>query len=217
MAEMVYNCPHCHAESVGFVSQVSHQRSLQIRGLPSWNALFVCRRCQDSIVVKLFNQKGSATAPHSIGGDPQDFGFVIDSVYPAPQSIDIPDHVPGDIQNDYVEAETNLKRQAFISAGIMFRRVLDRVTKKLAPEAQDQPLNKRIAHLAKANKISPEVSDLADFIRQDGNVAAHEEEFDKGQALKMRNFTYLFLLSVYTIPGLVERAREPSPIENNTT
>ena len=58
--------------------------------------------------------------PHSYRGDPQDCGYSVRAIYPAPQNIEAPYALPDGIANDYIEAEKNLQRRNFTSAGMMF-------------------------------------------------------------------------------------------------
>ena len=91
---------------------------------------------------------------------------------------------------------------------MMFRRVLDIATKSLAPDKKDGTLYNRIVHLEKSGKITPELRDLADRIRLDGNEAVHEENFDVTKVTQLQEFTYLFLLYTFSLPKLVELAQD---------
>ncbi len=100
------------------------------RRLREWNTLFVCRKCQEGVAVKFKGPKESS--PGNYSGDPQDHEFELIAIHPKPQPIDVPEHVPDGIANDYKEAADNLRRQHFTSAGIMFRKVLEWATTEIA-------------------------------------------------------------------------------------
>ena len=207
MSQFVSKCPHCHTENVAFAS---HGAEMAIhRGqLSYWNTFFVCRKCRKGIVVELKPDYANAPNPHEIDGDPQDNWYSVDNIYPAPQKIEAPYAVPDGIADNYREGENNFARENFASAGMMFRRVLDRATKRLAPSQKGKRLYERIEWLANQHKITEELKELAHFIRDDGNDASHEDkEFTEDSARQMKDFTYLFLMYTFTLPQLVEDAR----------
>ena len=155
----------------------------------------------------MFSQSASRVDPMSCNGDPTDFGFGVIAIYPASQEIEVPYSVPDGLADNYREGENNFARKNFTSAGMMFRRVLDRATKRLASSQEGKKLYHRIEWLANEHKITPELKDLAHFIRDDGNDASHEdEEFTEASARRMKDFTRLFLMYTFTLPQLVEDA-----------
>ena len=207
MAEFVSNCPHCRTEKMAFGCH--GQTKVGSGGANSyWNTLCVCRKCERGIVV-MFSQSHSRVDPMSCDGDPTNSGFGVIAIYPAPSKIEAPYSVPDGIADNYREGENNFERNNFTSAGMMFRRVLDRSTKRLAPSQKGKKLYHRIEWLANEQKITTELKDLAHFIRDDGNDASHEdEEFTEESARQMKDFTYLFLMYTFTLPQLVEDARK---------
>lgn len=200
MAELVYDCPHCGASKIAFTCHGS-----DYYGQPYCNTLFVCRNCQEAIVVKFMSY--GYPDPMECRGDPRTDGHKLLAVYPSPSRLEAPPHVPPNLSDEYVEGLTVLRGRNFKSAGMMFRRVLDIATKCLAPEKKDVRLYDRIAHLEEEGKITPELRGLADRIRLDGNEAVHEEEFDETKVAQLKQFTYLFLYYTFTLPKLVELAQ----------
>ena len=205
MAELVYNCPHCGTSKIAFECHGS--QGLIDRGLYIWNTLFVCRNCREGIVAK-FSTARTTSSPKDCSGDPRNAGFNLDAVHPSPIQLEAPAHVPSDLAKEYVEGLENLRENKLTSAGMMFRRVLDIATKSLAPDKKDGTLYNRIVHLEKSGKITPELRDLADRIRLDGNEAVHEENFDVTKVTQLQEFTYLFLLYTFSLPKLVELAQD---------
>ncbi len=206
MAEFVSSCPHCHTEKVAF--NFCGQSSVMRAGFRYWNTLCVCRKCDKGIVVIFSQGPDPLSDPGSCNGDPKDHGFAVSNIFPSPQKLEAPYAVPEGIADNYKEAESNFARKNFESAGMMFRRVLDRATQRLAPDHKDKKLYERIEWLAKEHKITPELHELAHFIRDDGNAANHEDqEFTEASAKQMKDFTCLFLMYTFTLPQYVVEAR----------
>ena len=210
MAEMVLDCPHCGSERVGFDFGGERQRSLTLN---RWSCLLVCRKCDKGIVVELYCHR-SNNSPSKYGGELRAAGFSLDAIYPASRKITAPGHTPDEIARDYKEAMDNLRRENFTSAGMMFRKVLERSTMKLAPDGGNfgaMTLYQRIDNLAEQHILTPAMKDLAGIIRLEGNQAAHgSEEFDQASAMSMQSFVELFLLYIFTLPKSVEKARSKS-------
>ncbi len=206
MAEFVSSCPHCHTEKVAF--SFGGQSGVNRGGSFYWNTLFVCRKCSVGIVV-IFSQGYTGYDPGRCDGDPRDYGFAVKYIFPELKEPTAPDAVPEDIAGNYREAENNFARKNFESAGMMYRRILDRATKRLAPSQKSKTLYNRIEWLAKEHKITQELHALAHFLRDDGNEANHEDKaFTEESASQMKKFTHLFLLYTFTLPKYVEEAGE---------
>ena len=206
MAEMFLECPHCGREKVGFDfgGELPWDKAQDI-----WNCLFMCRNCWDGIVVKLQKRAGYKPSPSTCHGDPRHYGFDLLELHPKPPKTDAPEHVPNKIAQNYEEAMDNLQRQNWTSAGIMFRKVLERSTLELAPDGTDfgqMSLFKRIDALAERHAITPAMQEWAHIIRDRGNEAAHEE-FDKASAKQIQGFTEIFLIYAFTLPTRVEQAQ----------
>ena len=142
--------------------------------------------------------------PAQCEGDPRDHGFEIKDIPSV--GVLVPEHVDEEIAADFEEAVANLKGGRFTSAGIMFRRVLERATVALDPSSQTDNLYTRIEKLAKASVISQELQESATIIRIEGNTAAHgaREEFTSETAEQLHQFTELFLTYAFTLPAKVK-------------
>ena len=209
MAEIALECPHCATERAGFrlIDEVRISNSITA----DWNTFWICGVCQNGIVVKLGGHS-SAESPSKCQGDPRNY-FAVMEVHPKPQDLGAPEHVPELIAQDFKEAQDNLRRGNWTSAGVMFRKVLQRATTSLAqqePEFTKLTLAKRVAQLADNLLITPGMRDWAEIIRLDGNEAAHEEDepFTEVSATQLKDFTELFLIYAFTLPERVRRARE---------
>ena len=224
MPELSLDCPHCRSQKIGFTFGGLHQdvKTAETRHgvLQTWNTLFVCRHCHKGVVVQFESRSpkgrvsGSLVNCHS---DPTKQGFTVRRIYPKVAKAEAPQHIPGDIEQDFLEALDGLRRGNFNSAGMMFRRVLDRATLKVAdePEAiRKKDLFKRIEVLESEKKLTPAMKDLAHVIRNEGNYAAHEdEEFDEPRAEQMKEFTELFLIYAFTLPVRIKKAQGEAPAD----
>ena len=129
-------------------------------------------------------------------------------MHPKPLEITAPEHVPPAMARDYREAMDNLRRGNFTSAGMMFRKVLQRATSAIGPKSntfKQKGLKARIKSLATQHLLTPAMAEWADFLRDEGDEATHEEEetFTPKQAQQMQDFTELLLLYGFTLPKRV--------------
>ena len=175
-----------------------------------WTTLYVCHSCGKGVVVRL--KSPGRTKPSSCPGDPRRSNFKIQDTYPEPQKITAPEHAPDEIEQDYKEAMDSLRHENWTSAGMMFRKVLQRSTSTIGPDSgnlKSKRLKKRIIALAEQHKLTPAMAELAHVIRLGGDDATHEEEeeFTKEEATEIQNFTELFLLYSFTLPTRVKKAR----------
>ena len=136
MPELVMNCPHCNSERVGFDFVGERPRGGDMRTPMRWNTCFVCRNCIEGVVVKLANRKSSEFAPSDCPGELRNYGFEILDMHPKPNLLEVPEHLPTEIVEDFREAQDNLKRGNYRSAGMMFRRTLESATARMMSNAQ---------------------------------------------------------------------------------
>jgi hypothetical protein len=69
----------------------------------------------------------------------------------------------------------------------------------------------RIKKLATTSKLTPDIAEWADHVRDLGNDAAHEEVPPTREELDdLRNFTEMVMRYLFSLPALVE-ARKPKP------
>ena len=210
MPEMALKCPHCHTERVGFVFGGERQN---VRSSLVWNTFWVCRECEEGIVVTLI-RRANTGAPSKCVGNPANEGFDLLGIHPTPLEPSMPEHIPDDIASDLREATDNMSRQNWTSAGMMLRKVLQRATTALASEngldLQGIRLGPRIATLAEYHCITPAMREWADIIRFDGNSATHDEQevFSKDQAEQMAEFVEVFLIYALTLPIRVKTHKE---------
>lgn len=91
----------------------------------------------------------------------------------------------------------------------MYRKALDVALKKIDPTATGV-LKTRIKKLAAAGKLTPDIAEWSDHIRDLGNDAAHEEEPPTREELAaLRSFTEMVMRYLFTLPAMVA-ARRPA-------
>ena len=156
-------------------------------------------------------------------GDPRTFGYVTVAMHPQRQAPIAPEHVIEVIAKDFIEAIDNLKGGRYTSAGMMFRRVLQRSTTALMPDPsslKSKNLSQRVDMLANDGVITEAMRDWATIIRLEGNSATHgeeeygEDEFTAESADQLHRFTELFLIYAFSLPARVKeyhRQAEPEP------
>ena len=227
--EMILDCPYCRTIRVGF-SYVAHsERPTQTQmvgvgafsySVPLVDTLMRCRQCERCVVVVLVGPQGSIFSPSqttsdlsTISGHPEQSGFSVESVLPKLSTIAAPEHCPDEIASDYKEALQNLRQNRAQSAGMMFRRVLEKSVQEIAAKRnlslKGSWLSGWLKQLKGSEPLSEGMHTLATQIRMDGNEATHDDKpFDLKSARQLRLFTELFLTYVYTLPIKVAQAKQ---------
>lgn len=217
MAIAVFQCPHCVADGMTFdlagefLIRGEAPMAVTVDDRSLWNTFFVCRRCKEGVVLKAIGPRGYGNRyPSTYTEELMSAGFEQIAMFPRRAEPAAPEHVPAPIARNFVEATDNLRRRNYTSAGMMFRKVLDRATRELAPEGDAEALAKkslydRINALTDARELTPAMRDWAHVIRLEGNEAAHDDDTDAVTAAQLQAFTELFLIYAFTLP---ERVRE---------
>ena len=212
MPELALDCPYCDAQRTGFAFYTEVR--LSSRPPHFWRSFWLCRRCREGVVVTLAAIGHAQNTPAECQGDLLAFGFKVVAVHPKPKPTVAPDHVPEAVAREYVEATESLRRKAYTSAGMMYRRVLLTTTTSLASGTdikfkKRDTLEFRIDALAIEHLITPAMREWADIVRLDGNLAEHgeEEPFTQSDAEQMQYFTELLLNYAFTLPERVRLAR----------
>ncbi|MGQ0523352.1 MAG: DUF4145 domain-containing protein [Betaproteobacteria bacterium] len=202
MAVLALDCPHCHVQNVQFISVADHAH----RNDGWYTSFFVCNSCSGGIAAQICSH--DLKAPHSFKGNLQAGRFTITEIYPTADVNAAPDHTPDNIAAFYVQAVDALRRKHHDAAGAMCRKVVDTATRKLDPQVTGR-LVARIDKLADSHKITPALREWAHAIRLDGNDASHDEDpFSSEEATDICNFCELFLMYVFTLPGMLKERSE---------
>ncbi len=206
MGTIKRNCPHCYAKSMAFRSFAAQLVDNR------WFTALQCNGCHGGYFVEV--EDNTHTNPHDYKGDiPSCKYFRIVNEYPRKVEKETPKYLPENIENFYSQSIFALRGDNYDSSAIMSRKVLEVSVKKIHPEGEGN-LYKRIEALADQGIITRELKDWAHIIRQEGNESAHEEEpVTKEFAESIQSFTELFLLYVFTMPGMV-KIKKPQSVDD---
>jgi len=226
MSVIISTCPHCFKENVAFKSVGEYRLSLKIKELPEFpflfNVSFVCGNCEGGLTaeVGMFAME-EAPSPHlySSGLSFSD-SYVVVNTYPKPSPIIFPDYLPDNVLKALSGAYICLRSHLPCStkdtrpwdlAAMGCRKVLEISCKTLDPDFSGN-LEKRINNLADQHIITRQLAEWAHAIRIDGNFAAHElDSVDESFAKELFNFTEIFLMYVFTLPGMLAARRAQKP------
>jgi hypothetical protein len=132
--------------------------------------------------------------------------------WPAVPEPIIPGHLPSDVERAYLQAERNFPIEGNEdAAGTMYRKALDVGLKKIDPTLTGM-LGAKLKKLGDAGKLTPDILEWADQIRELGNEAAHDEAQPTREDLAtLRAFTEMVMRYLFTLPGMVaERRADPN-------
>jgi len=208
MAILTHQLPHCRTERIALNCWSGFDF-----GDGSATVHLECPKCHLPSCALVDGVMGVASVfAQSISqytGDILDAGWQVREFWPRPPGPLIPEHLPRDVERIYLQAERNYPVEGNEeAAGAMYRKVLDVGLKKIDPDAKGV-LAVRIKNLATANKLTPDIAEWADHVRDLGNDAAHEEQPPTREELKdLRNFTEMVMRYLFSLPALVE-ARKP--------
>lgn len=228
-----FDCPHCGTENVSFellgarkipspsntpaLLGEPHPRVLKFddgRMPESLNSLYttlwVCQKC--------FGGLGATVWFSDFGQDVVEFNATfqrtnkdIIATYPKVKKPNAPAYTPENIANYYVQGKDNYRRQNFDACGIMMRKVIEVTTKHFGYDDPKDSLYRRIEKMHTAGKVTADMAAWAHQIRDIGNKAAHDEApFSKPDAGDISNFTELFLMYLFTLPGMMDARRTSS-------
>jgi hypothetical protein len=204
-SQFQYDCPHCQTKAAGFVVQYqwSDRTSNNIASV-----LGVCGVCNNCIVLKVRNIRGSSVADYVRNAE--DFPREYESVFEVyPRIIgETPADCPPSVDRFYRQGIVNLRGENWDAAGAMFRKALDVATKFISPEKKRESLFVRINALVTEGLLTPAMGDWSHELRIDGNEAVHDEEPETEEdAIAMQKFAEAFLRYAFTLPSLVAQNR----------
>jgi hypothetical protein len=233
-----HDCPHCGAKDQSFQFRFGYDspRREMLRPASGGGAtmctpehiMFSCNRCFEpvSVVIGRIVSNLASSAAVALDGKYKDSHYFVVGIKPTNQQNDAPpEFTPDNVATAYGQACRALDRRDADTAGMGFRRSLDIATKALiraaAPEGLDGVLKKnlydRIRWLHEQNRLTEDLKDWANIIREDGNDAAHEETpYSLDEAKNLHEFAKVFLMYVFTIPGMIASQR-PTEVPQDTS
>jgi hypothetical protein len=180
--------------------------------------LWRCQHCQLPISVA-FETKDGHFDPDDLIPDsrlPPTPRYFTDNIrririFPAPIKPEAPEHTPEPIAKAYRQGLGGLKRQEYEPCSMLMRKALDLTIKEISPTAKGA-LAARIKESLKAGRITADMAEWAQEIKDLGNDAAHDPvDVAKEDAEEITKFTELFLMYVFTLPGMLAERRRKSP------
>jgi len=202
MGQIKRDCPHCNTQNTAFHAFGEHKKiNTQI-----YTTAFYCSGCYGGIIAEIKLVAGH-TALQYKGEIEVNPNLKMIREYPKPSKSVIPKSLPGNINKFYSQATDSLKAGNYDASSMMSRKSLEVAVKTLSPKSSGS-LYKIIESLAKQNMITPDIKDWAHIIRDDGNIAAHEEEpVNREHAEELLSFAEMFLMYTFTMPAMVKDKR----------
>lgn len=199
MGQIKRDCPHCYTKNSAFhaYGERVHPNNQHL-----YTVALYCGGCYEGISAEV--HYGGGPSPVAYPGDIDASKLLnIVKTYPIPDEQGAPQHLPPNIESFFLQACRSLEGKAYDASGMMARKALEAAVKKIKPDGKGN-LYSRIEVLETEHLITPDLKDWAHIIRDDGNVAAHEEEpMSLESAKELLDFTELFLMYTFTMPGMV--------------
>jgi len=223
MAELVTDCPRCHAQKITFDMAQAHIFKKE-HGWQQWYEAFcVCRHCRRSTVFVLAESvDGNYKAVHEKGL--LNFAGAVNRYVNIEGFINLkdtaacepPEYLPGNIENVFREGATCLAVGCNNAAGTMFRLCIDLVTRIMLPEDEADGLNARVRRdlglrlpwLFDHSILPAGLKELSTCVREDGNDGAHAGTLTREDAQDLLDFTTVLLERIYTEPERLRFAKE---------
>lgn len=201
-----YKCPHCRTDGLALDIVETHPFSKNKHAVA---VHLQCPKCERPCCAIMFQT--NEVWPQAAKRDPQDNGWTIHEFWPKEDGPLIPESLPPDVERIYLQAERNFPVEGNEeAAGTMYRKALDVGLKKIDPTSTGV-LAARIKKLAAAGKLTPDIAEWSDHVRDLGNEAAHDEEPPTREELTdLRNFAEMVMRYLFSLPALVT-ARKPKP------
>jgi uncharacterized protein DUF4145 len=209
MAILTYKCPHCVTDHVAL------QVVAATRGPNATPLIAHLQRPKCLLPVAASLMPAQGRGPNSdlhaimqFHGDIREFGWAINEFWPEAPSPLIPELLPPDVERVYLQAERNFPTVGNEeAAGIMYGKALDIGLKKIDPSLSGM-LSPRIKKLADAGKLTSDIAEWSDHIRDIRNDATHEEDpITKEQLADLRHFTEMVLRYLFSLPNQVRKRR----------
>jgi hypothetical protein len=207
MTSIRHQCPHpkCLTHDVA-LEVVAWTEIEPNRGI----AHLSCPRCKGPSAAQLTARQAVSFSQLSLHkGDPVADGlYSLINFWPAPPAPLIPEFLPPDIERVYLQAERNFPTEGNEdAAGSMYRKALDIGLKKIDPSLTGM-LGQRIKKLAADGKLTPEIAEWSNVVRDLGNDAVHEETpLARKELEDLRGITEMVLRYLFTLPNMIKKRR----------
>jgi hypothetical protein len=140
----------------------------------------------------------------SYGGDPTTQGWKLGDFWPRPPEPEVPEFLPPDVTRIYLQAESNFAQAGNEeAAGMMYRKALDVGIKKIEPSLAGM-LGPKIKKLVAGHKLTPEIGEWADHVRDLGN---DEAPLPRKDLEDLRGLTEMVLRYLFSLPNMIKKRR----------
>ncbi len=222
MAEIVADCPRCHARRITFDITQAHITGIKYDWQQWYEAFCICRHCRRATIFvlsesvngnyKLVHDKGLLSFKGAVNQYVDIEGFISlkDTAASEP-----PEHIPENVEKIFREGATCFAVGCNNAAGTMFRLCIDIVTRGMLPEGDAEGLNARVRRdlglrlpwMFDHGLLPQNLRDLAASVREDGNDGAHQGTLTREEAEDLLDFTSLLLERIYTEPERLRLAK----------
>ena len=222
MAELVADCPRCHARKITFDIAQAHITGVEYGWQQWYEAFCICRHCRRATVFvlsesvhgnyKLVHEKGLLSFVGAVNRYVSIEGFISlkDTAAAEP-----PEHIPDNVEKIFREGATCLAVGCNNAAGTMFRLCIDIVTRGMLPEGDADGLNPRVRRdlglrlpwMFDHGVLPESLRELSTCVREDGNDGAHAGTLKREDAEDLLDFTSALLERIYTEPERLRLAK----------
>jgi hypothetical protein len=207
MAIITHMCPHCRTDHMGL-----RVAAFSPLGNADGVAHLDCPKCNYPSCA-LVRGNGAVAMNHwqNHSGDVAHLAWSVTEFWPAIPGPLIPENLPPDVERVYLQAERNFPIDGNEeAAGTMYRKALDIGLKKIDPTATGM-LKAKIKKLAAEGKLTADIAEWSDHVRDLGNEAAHEEDPPTREELAdLRSFTEMVMRYLFTLPAMVTARKPPA-------
>lgn len=218
-------CPHCLGENIAFNLEAAVQKTPITSNNPRaagpllLTTFWICQKCFGGVCAEATIERlGTGTFISSISSMSSsncsnlDYKVLVKKWYPQPQPLEAPRLVPAPVTKAFIQGLSNLKQMMYEPSLMMMRKAVDLALKEIAPAAENLPLAKRIDKAVEAGLLTKDLAQWAHEIRIFGNEAVHDPvEVSEQEAAEIKDFTELFLMYVFTLPGMLAERRAKAP------
>lgn len=211
------DCPRCGQLNTTF----DLKSYVEVPGVyGDFEVFAACRACREPSIARL-RSIGMTSFADLAGKFVNSQYMLVEFVFVASGAAKCPDHVPEHLKTIFDEAAKCLAIGCFSAAGTMFRKAIDVATREMLPtqpadDDKNHPdfiawkvrkdLRLRLNWLLANGRVTKDISEVIDCVREDGNDAAHDL-IGPDEALDLMEFTTVFFESLFTLPGQIEANR----------
>jgi hypothetical protein len=214
------NCPHCHEDRVG--ARITSGAQLPDEDNERrYFFVAVCRKCGfPAIIVARRTGTRLADGPplvkHVCRTERDPIPNFIEPLKMIPEAggVAAPDGLPANVASAFSEALDCIQRGAINSGAMGLRLTLERATRALDCDPNQQ-LDQRIAALASKHSVPATLEKWAgETPLICGGMDASDDDPAEDELQNARRFTEMFLTCAFTLPSRIDQRRSPADAQN---